>query len=96
MQAIPLLVPYATIQIGNRYRVVQALNRLGGPEAHSTLETLANDPVEPVAGSKKLFEMSLMLLMAPRTRMTVLSTLLATLAGIFPLIACWSNPHDCS
>jgi len=38
--------------------------------------------------------MSSLLLMAPRTRMTVLSTLLATLAGIFPLIACWSNPHD--
>jgi len=46
MQAIPLLVPYATHpdwQI--RYRVVQALNRLGG-QKHSTLETLANDQVE--------------------------------------------------
>jgi len=38
---------------------VQALNRLGGSEAHSTLETLANDPVEPVAQEAKLFEMSL-------------------------------------
>jgi len=30
MQAIPLLVPMQPIQTGNRYRVVQALNRLGG------------------------------------------------------------------
>ena len=54
MQAIPLLVPYATNpdwQI--RYRVVQALNRLGGPDAHSTLETLANDQVEAVAQEAK-------------------------------------------
>ncbi len=50
MQAIPLLVPYASNpdwQI--RYRVVQALNRLGGPEAQSTLLALANDEVEAVA-----------------------------------------------
>lgn len=50
MQAVPLLVAHATNpdwQI--RYRVVQALSRLGGLEAHSTLETLANDEVEPVA-----------------------------------------------
>ncbi len=54
MQAIPLLIPYATNpdwQI--RYRVVQALNRLGGSEAHSTLETLANDEVEAVAQEAK-------------------------------------------
>jgi len=44
-----------------------------------------------VAQEAKLFEIVHLLLMAPRTRMTVLSTLLATLAGIFPLIACWSN-----
>lgn len=50
MQAIPLLIPYASSpdwQI--RYRVVQALNRLGGPEARSTLLALANDRVEAVA-----------------------------------------------
>jgi len=34
------------------YRVVQALNRLGGSEAH-TLETLANDQVEAVAQEAK-------------------------------------------
>jgi len=39
------------IQTG--YRVVQALNRLGGSEAHSTLETLANDQVEAVAQEAK-------------------------------------------
>jgi len=50
MQAVPLLVPYATNpdwQI--RYRVAQALCKLGGAEAHSTLETLANDEVAAVA-----------------------------------------------
>jgi len=50
MQAIPLLIPYASNpdwQI--RYRVVQALNRLGGPEAQSTILALANDEVEAVA-----------------------------------------------
>ena len=54
MQAIPLLVPYATNpdwQI--RYRVVQALNRLGGAEVKSTLEALANDEVEAVAQEAK-------------------------------------------
>ncbi len=50
MQAIPLLIPYASNpdwQI--RYRVVQALNRLGGAEAQSTILALANDEVEAVA-----------------------------------------------
>lgn len=54
IQAIPLLVAHATNpdwQI--RYRVVQALSRLGGPEAHSTLEGLANDEVEAVAQEAK-------------------------------------------
>lgn len=49
-QAVELLVPYATNpdwQI--RYRVAQALAKLGGAEAQSTLETLANDEVEAVA-----------------------------------------------
>lgn len=49
-RAIPLLRPYATHpdwQI--RYRVAQALHRLGGTEARSILETLAQDEVEQVA-----------------------------------------------
>ena len=49
-QAVPLLVPYATNpdwQI--RYRVAQALCKLGGAESQSALETLANDEVEAVA-----------------------------------------------
>lgn len=50
LRAIGLLVPYATDpdwQI--RYRVAQALSRLGGEEARKTLETLATDEVEQVA-----------------------------------------------
>ncbi|AFZ11792.1 PBS lyase HEAT domain protein repeat-containing protein [Crinalium epipsammum PCC 9333] len=53
-RAVPLLVPYATNpdwQI--RYRVVQALGRLGGTDARLTLETLANDSVEQVAQEAK-------------------------------------------
>lgn len=53
-RAVPLLLPYATNpdwQI--RYRVAQALQRLGGSEAHSALETLANDSVEQVAQEAK-------------------------------------------
>lgn len=49
-RAIALLIPYA----GNadwqiRYRVAQALRRLGGAEAETTLEILAKDEVEQVA-----------------------------------------------
>lgn len=49
-RAVELLVPYATNpdwQI--RYRVVQAMNNLGGTQARNTLETLAKDNVEAVA-----------------------------------------------
>ncbi len=49
-RAIPLLLPYATNadwQI--RYRVAQALRRLGGAEAEAALEILTKDEVEQVA-----------------------------------------------
>lgn len=49
-RAVPLLIPFTENpdwQI--RYRVVQALDRLGGAEARSGLETLANDEKEEVA-----------------------------------------------
>ncbi|MBD1882198.1 phycobilisome degradation protein NblB [Coleofasciculus sp. FACHB-T130] len=49
-RAVPLIVPYSThLDWQIRYRVVQALKRLGGAEARSTLEALANDEVEQVA-----------------------------------------------
>ena len=54
MQAVELLLPYASDpdwQI--RYRVAQALAKLGGAQAQSTLETLANDEVEAVAQEAK-------------------------------------------
>ena len=53
-QAVPLLIPYATNpdwQI--RYRVAQALAKLGGAEAQTALETLTNDEVEAVAQEAK-------------------------------------------
>lgn len=49
-RAVPLLIPFTENpdwQI--RYRVVQALDRLGGAEARSGLEALANDEKEEVA-----------------------------------------------
>jgi HEAT repeat protein len=49
-RAVELLVPYATNpdwQI--RYRVVQAMNNLGGEAAHNVLAALAKDDVEAVA-----------------------------------------------
>ena len=50
LEAIPLLVPYATNpDWQTRYRVAQALSRLGGAEGKAILETLANDEVEAVA-----------------------------------------------
>ena len=53
-RAVPLLVPYATNPDWQvRYRLVQALGRLGGTDARSTLETLANDSVEQVAQEAK-------------------------------------------
>jgi len=53
-RAVSLLIPYATNPDWQvRYRVVQALKNLGGAEARSTLETLANDSVEQVAREAK-------------------------------------------
>jgi HEAT repeat protein len=53
-QAVPLLVPYATnLDWQIRYRVAQALCKLGGAESQSALETLANDEVEAVAQEAK-------------------------------------------
>ncbi|HAA31877.1 MAG TPA: phycocyanin alpha phycocyanobilin lyase [Cyanobacteria bacterium UBA8553] len=49
-RAVPLLIPFATNpdwQI--RYRLVQALAKLGGTEVRSTLEALANDEQAEVA-----------------------------------------------
>jgi len=54
VRAVPLLVPHAAHadwQI--RYRVAQALARLGGESARSTLERLAQDEVEQVADAAK-------------------------------------------
>ncbi|NJR75192.1 MAG: HEAT repeat domain-containing protein, partial [Scytonema sp. CRU_2_7] len=54
LQAIPLLAPYATDPDWQvRYRLVQALSRLGGTDAKPILETLANDEVEAVATEAK-------------------------------------------
>lgn len=53
-KAVELLIPYATNpdwQI--RYRVAQALTKLGGAEVQSTLATLAKDEVEAVAQEAK-------------------------------------------
>jgi len=50
VRAVPLLTPYATNpdwQI--RYRLVQALSRLGGAEAQATLEALTKDEKAEVA-----------------------------------------------
>ncbi|KGF72990.1 phycocyanin alpha phycocyanobilin lyase [Neosynechococcus sphagnicola sy1] len=49
-RAVPLLIPYAAHtdwQI--RYRVVQAFQRLGGPDTLGTLAQLASDAVEQIA-----------------------------------------------
>ncbi|MEA5564020.1 phycobilisome degradation protein NblB [Anabaena sp. UHCC 0399] len=54
LQAVPLLASYATNPDWQmRYRVVQALTRLGGAEAKSILETLTNDQVEAIATEAK-------------------------------------------
>ncbi|NES97435.1 MAG: HEAT repeat domain-containing protein [Desertifilum sp. SIO1I2] len=53
-RAVSLLIPFATNpdwQI--RYRVVQALHRLGTSEAHTTLEKLTHDEVQQVAQEAK-------------------------------------------
>jgi HEAT repeat protein len=54
-RALPLLLPYASNadwQI--RYRVAQALGRLGGVEADAALEILAKDEVEQVSQEAKV------------------------------------------
>jgi HEAT repeat protein len=49
-RAVPLLIPHATNSDWQvRYRLVQALTKLGGTEVRSALETLANDEKEEVA-----------------------------------------------
>jgi HEAT repeat protein len=54
VQAVPLLAAYATNPDWQmRYRVAQALARLGGAEAKSILETLANDEVDAIATEAK-------------------------------------------
>ncbi|MBW4680431.1 MAG: HEAT repeat domain-containing protein [Microcoleus vaginatus WJT46-NPBG5] len=53
-RAIPLLTPFATHDDWQiRYRVAQALARLGGADTRSTLESLANDEVDQVAQEAK-------------------------------------------
>ncbi|MDZ7956773.1 MAG: HEAT repeat domain-containing protein [Aulosira sp. DedQUE10] len=54
IQAVPLLAPYANNADWQvRYRVVQAVSRLGGTDAKAVLETLANDEVEAIANEAK-------------------------------------------
>jgi HEAT repeat protein len=49
-RALPLLLPYVADQDWQiRYRLTQALSRFNSPEAHTALETLAKDEMEPVA-----------------------------------------------
>jgi HEAT repeat protein len=53
-KAVSLLVPYSTNPDWQvRYRVVQALTRLGSDEAKSVLATLANDEVEAISNEAK-------------------------------------------
>lgn len=50
VRAVPLLIPFATNPDWQvRYRLVQALTRLGAEEARSVLEALAKDEKEEVA-----------------------------------------------
>ncbi|MFP4009424.1 MAG: phycobilisome degradation protein NblB [Spirulinaceae cyanobacterium] len=50
IRAVPLLTPLATHpDWQSRYRVAQALNRLGGEEAKATLAEMAKDEVEQIA-----------------------------------------------
>jgi HEAT repeat protein len=50
VRAVPLVIPYATNPDWQvRSRVVQALSKLGGAEARSTLEALAKDEKQEVA-----------------------------------------------
>jgi HEAT repeat protein len=53
-KAVALLLPYSTNSDWQvRYRVVQALTRLGSDEAKSILETLVNDEVEAISKEAK-------------------------------------------
>ncbi len=50
VRAVPFLIPFATHEDWQmRYRMVQALAGLGGDEAHQTLATMVNDPIESIA-----------------------------------------------
>lgn len=54
-RAVTLLTPYASNSDWQiRYRVAQALNRLGGAEAQATLQQLAQDEQDVVAEEAKL------------------------------------------
>lgn len=54
VRAVPMLIPFATNSDWQvRYRVVQALARLGGADIRETLETLAKDEKEEVAQEAK-------------------------------------------
>lgn len=54
VRAVPLLIPFATDpDWQTRYRLVQALGRLGGEETRSTLEMLAKDEKEEIAKEAK-------------------------------------------
>ena len=53
-RAVPLLTPFADNEDWQvRYRLVQALGRLGGTEAQSTIEKLTQDEMEQVATEAK-------------------------------------------
>jgi len=53
-RAVALLIPYASNEDWQiRYRVAQALGRFNTPTARTTLEHLAQDPIEQVASEAK-------------------------------------------
>lgn len=55
VRGVPLLIPHAdNADWQMRYRVAEALKKLGGTEAIAALEILANDPVEQVANAARV------------------------------------------
>ncbi len=55
VRAVPLLIPHADNPDWQmRYRVAEALKKLGSAEAIATLEILANDTVEQVANAARV------------------------------------------
>lgn len=55
VRGVPLLIPHAdNADWQMRYRVAEALKKLGGTEAITALEILANDPVEQVANAARV------------------------------------------